>query len=393
MIFPFTYNGIEFRYFILGFWTIYSLLKSRKIKLMNSLIPIPITLVVLAIYSMTILLLNNSSDYFVVLRLIRALVSYFVIVFFVSSNKYSISEIIDTIEMTLFIHAVIVIISVLLPSFKPMLNMINGYTKREITFRSTGLMNGYDGSGFVCVVGFIIHYMMNKYENKKNSFTIKSLIYLIATVFTSRFNILCMAGLILLISFIENKNKSSGALGRFFLFFFRAMFVVITVLFWVLTTNINTGIREALFSRFSSLGNVYDTLINSYTDYGKYTYVIENQTSLKGITFFDALFGKGIRPGYSDVGYIKTLYSVGIISIIVEFAIYFYTIKEYKAAVDSYYKYLMYLLIVILMMVMELKLSFVFSTTIFEIVTIIYVAEIILSKERLSTQNVGYHHI
>jgi hypothetical protein len=128
-------------------------------------------------------------------------------------------------------------------------------------------------------------------------------------------------------------------------------------------------------------------MISSYTDYGIYTNVISNHLSLLDISEFQILFGKGFRKNDSDVGYIKTIYTTGLTGILLQLTYYFVSIHIInnirKISSSNIYIYLfsiVYIISIFLMFIMEAKMQIIFSSTTFEMLSIVLIALITNQK-------------
>lgn len=377
--------GIDTRYFVLLFWLFYCFVKSQKVKMPLKVFFVPLCISCLIIYALFIMLVYRTDNSFEVLRLFRVILTFIIILSFISLGVYSRSEIYKALEFVLLLHAMSVILSVIFPSIRVLLLPISQYSKTLYSFRATGLVSGYDNAGYLCNAGLVVNYLINKENKRERCFGLKALIFVAAALLTARFSMLFTALLMTMILLRESKTRSLK--GKLLVYLIVAVVGIIVFLFWILTTNTNIGIRDRLFRDYPILINVYEKLMSSYTDYGKYTSVISNQWRPATISLFEALFGVGYRPNNSDIGYVKTIFSIGVVGVIAELYIYIKTFFVFKSNISariagtnrkSLIEYTrLYGILLLLMLLMEFKMSFIFATTTCEMLFIVFLNEII----------------
>ncbi len=368
--------GISLKYpFLIIIFVIVSVF-SGKIVNNTDVSPIPISIGILLIYSTTIMIINQRNNTFELLRFIRCLVSFFSIDMFISCNKYNRKDILKSLIFVLILHSIAIILGIIYPSFKELIVPISQYNKSFLRYRSTGLLSGYDDAGFLCNVGLILNYTIQKDENR-NGLNYQTLLFIIASALSSRFNMLCMAIIMFIIVGIESKGKK--IIHKILALVIALIGGGIALLFWILTTNVNPSLKSSLLASYPQLNLLYNNLISSYVDYGVYTNAINRHWKPEEIGLFECIFGKGVRTERTDIGYVKSMYSYGIIGIIVELLVYFSTcirLKNRSNTIGEKYC-LSYFFIIVLMFVMEAKTAVVFSSTTFEMITIIYLTLIL----------------
>lgn len=376
MMFSFVIAGHNMRYIVIVVWTLYSLMYTKKIYINSKLMMFPTVLFFIIVYSFISIIIHGTYNSFEILRCTRAIITYMLIILFLSSGRYSIKQLINALSYVLLLHAICIILGVVFPPLKEIVLPISQYSKEFLKVRSSGFLSGYDDAGYLCNVGFILTLVGNSLYKKK-LVNARALIFLLAVIFTSRFNLACMAFILIIIFLFNVKNmniKGIFNIGKYV--FIIGIFVVIV---WSLTTNVGMGMRIQLVSKYPILDSFYSLMSTSYTDYGVYTSVISQHASIN-LNLYNMIFGVGVRMTKSDIGFVKTIYSIGIIGIVVQVLTYFksilymYRIKKFYAKKYSIQIFaLTFIAAVILMIAMETKNSFIFSSTTFEMLSIIYI--------------------
>lgn len=331
----------------------------------------------IGIYSLTIVLINNSSDYFETLRFLRATTTYCAIGMFIYRWNVGAVETRKMLEKILFIHAICIIAGVVYPEFKQMTQFISGFEKAFSSIRSTGLTSSYEGAGFLCIVGLLLnipHIMLRK----KKMMNYRSFIYVVAIMFTSRTSITVLA-LVIIIIFLYS-IKLGGIKGILNIIKYVFPILCISALFIIITTNFGSSLRDSVYNKYPMLRNTYEIVNSSYTDYGVHTSVIERNISIdENLGLLNLTFGSGYRVADKDPGYIKTLYSIGFIGILMQITIYITSIKNLAKVSKNCEQQVrsiatIYMCIVLCMFILEFKMVFVFSSTYFELLSLIYLS-------------------
>ena len=93
---------------------------------------------------------------------------------------------------------------------------------------------------------------------------------------------------------------------------------IFVIIILSLSTNIGYELRATLLLRYPELYKIINLMEGSYTDYGVYSGVIARHMSFNDLNLSQIVFGAGIRKTNSDVGYVKTIYSIGFLGIILQ---------------------------------------------------------------------------
>ncbi|QHE53727.1 hypothetical protein [Pontibacillus sp. HMF3514] len=386
IVFAPSIGGYDTRYFYIFLWFFIALIKNkgnpiRIYKLDLIFLSGPIFI---GGYALLIIAFTNSYDYFEVLRSFRAAIMYFIIYFFIYSWNISGRIFIKVIENILLIHAITILIAIVFPEFEAIIQFISSFEKVNLPLRSTGLVSSYEGAGFLCLTGIILNSFNVYYKNKK-LLNYKSFIFIISVLFTSRTSItvLCILILIMFVyAVISGKVKSSLNVLKYV-----APLAVISLSFLILTTNIGSEYRNEIYKYLPKLYYFFEYFDDSYTDYGKHTRAVERHIEIgDDINTINLVFGSGTRIESKDPGYIKIIYSTGIIGVIISLYIYLKSIINLRFLTKSYnYKgdlySVLYSWVIFITLIYELKIPFIFSSVFFELTCILYLS--ILNEVRL----------
>ncbi|WP_316269293.1 hypothetical protein [Claveliimonas bilis] len=373
IIYGFSAFGTDMRYPFLVIAFFYLCVKSKEFCVPKSILNILIFLLGSSLYSMIVAVLNSTGDYFETLRFCRCIITCIIIAVFVRCYRLQPTQALRLIEIILFLNAVVILITVLLPDTKPMFQVINQYTKSYSRWRAIGLLNGEDAAGFFCNLGMIIETIIRIY-NKKKLISWKVIVYVVATIFTSRMAILFLVA-ILVIDFVIacRRREYESAFG--------IVMVLLPIglvggILWIITTNVALGLRETVYNAFPFLRTLYSELTVGYLDYGEYSGAVSRHFSLEGLDFFQIIFGAGYRTGLRrDIGYIKTIYSIGVVGVIAELSFYIRSMNlvNIKRFDDEYtYIRVIYGIFVLLLILWEMKNSFIFSNGVFELYILLF---------------------
>ena len=387
LIYGFSIGGVDMRYPFLICAYIYVTVRFKSFTIPRDIFQMMSFFGILASYALITATVNQTGDYFETLRLVRCIVTCILVVGFIYSCRLTPTKTIHLIEIILLFNAVVIILTILFPDIKPYFEVFNQYKKTYTRWRTIGLLNGEDAAGFFCNLGMIIETVQRVYK-RKNPISWKSILFVAATVFTSRMAML-LTGLVLIVDlFIVFRRKEYRyAIGIFVLLL---PIVIIGGTLWILTTNVAIGLRESIYGMFPFLRNMYVQLATGYVDYGKYTSIISRHTTID-LDLFHMILGAGYRTDLrKDVGYIKTIYSIGLVGVMAEVMFYLRSIVQarrtlYKGCPKSVF--VIYVLIVLMMILWEVKNSFMFSSGVFELFTALFISmkycsefEVILEK-------------
>ncbi|MEZ0482149.1 hypothetical protein [Planococcus sp. SSTMD024] len=265
-------------------------------------------------YAMMVMLFNNELDIVIGGRYLRSIISMFSIWIVLVGSKYSVSTIIKSLLIVLTLHAITVIITAgINPQLQEYISWFNGYEKKIRSYRSTGLMMGFDMAGMICNIGFLLAASSSEKVMKNITSRILMLIFITASVLTSRFSIVMLVVLMLFFIFYYRKEVYK----RFEVICCSMVVPLITIPFIILlisTTNLNVNYLYKINDTFPETAILIQEVEASYAN--------TNLDSTASVHFnFDSLtlpqliFGAGYQP-LQDPGYTRTIYSIGILGLI-----------------------------------------------------------------------------
>lgn len=375
ILYGFSISGIDMRYPMLAVWYLLILLKTRMVLQINRVVlDVLIFLGVMAGYSGIIAIFNSTGDFFECFRFLRCGVTLLLIYFFITVYKIDIKQMFHILKFLFLLNALAVILCVIWPQLNYLLIPISKFDKEFLPLRSPGLTNGEDAAGFLSACGIIIE--INERQTKgKGPISLVLIIFIISTAFTSRFTLL-MAAFILFFDFIVLLKKK--AINKVLpLVLMLVPIGILAILFWILTTGVAMEFRNNLLNSSPAIALLYDKLVSSYLDYGIFKDAVTRNITISGVDTWRLFFGSGIKASVvQDSGYVKTIYSVGIIGLLAEV---FFHIKglwkacNYKRCMPELKFYLSaYILLIVIILAWEFKYSFMFSNTVFEILMCVY---------------------
>jgi len=150
------------------------------------------------IYLFSLMLLNGTFLIVQLGRYLRTIISIISIWGVVVSTNQNNETVIYSLIKVLSIHAALVLFTSLSIDAQETLAIFTGFEKKIRLFRSTGLMIGFDMSGLLCIVGYVISFTYPEIYKKRHRVKIMMLLFIIATIFTSRFSILSLIIIIVL---------------------------------------------------------------------------------------------------------------------------------------------------------------------------------------------------
>lgn len=284
------------------------------------------TLGSLLIYVPLIMLLNGSFDIAIFGRYVRSMISLIAIWTVVSKVNSSFNTIKSSIIIVLAMHALVVILTTVVnPQWQEYIRWFNGYQKKIHDLRSTGLMLGFDMSGLLCNIGFLM--VATSLVKGKMLYFYRFLmaIFVFAVLFTSRFSIITM--LILMIIFIFYFLRSGR---KRFEVVFCTLFIIITsvpvTILLLSTTSVGTQYLNDLYLLFPDMASLSNKFVSSYnnTDLDS---TLGNNFNFSTLSNLQIFFGAGIGAG-QDPGYTKIIFSIGIIGVILSISWYTVILKD-----------------------------------------------------------------
>ncbi len=382
VFFGITINNVSFQYIFMIFGVLMFGVFYRKFKLPVIAIRISIFLFVMMIYALFNSLINHSGDYFEVLRFGRCIASTLFLGIMIGQYELSPNYVIRLIKYMFVIHAISVIACVFIPGLNELLVPISNHTKAFHSIRSSGLVSGEDAAGYLCSIGLIIE-VFDRISNNKRPFSLVFLVFVVSSVFTSRVAMIIIATIIC-VTYVYLMKEKRISHASSLLIILVPMAILAGALF-IITTPFASSIRMKLFEMFPAVNRLYQITAGSYLDYSRYTSAVYRHISVTDLTLAEIIFGIGIKSSVvQDPGYIKTIYSIGIIGLVAECAFHISLVgKAIKLSSENVeYKGVaqIFSLIVLFTLLWEFKYSFLFSSTFFEAIILIYISLVYYEK-------------
>jgi hypothetical protein len=261
------------------------------------------------VWSFATSIANNTISPYVIGRFGRIVLNTVLISFIIKNAHFSFRSFITAIGMTLIINVLAVYIQWLYPASKDYFLNIAEFTK-EIrgNLRSFGLYASFDSCGLNIITGMAFWGILFYYYRTKISI-IFLLLTFISALFVSRTTMI-VAGIFLCVIclFILKSSKKYSVL--------------------LALLSISVGIyfyQQAIL--FLDLNSYYYVGYDAERSYTKYSL---NALTGRMVFFpqdvFNLLFGEGIEPDGSDIGYIKLIFMTGLFGLLIIMFLYLYII-------------------------------------------------------------------
>lgn len=202
----------------------------------------------LILYSIGLFLLFPSNPEF--LRYIRSFISLLCLPYIIGYHNNSESALKIVINV-LICHPIAIYLSMVSPSVQILLANLFQFVAENRDLRYNGLTAGYDIAGYLSISGFLIC-LFTYYNDKKTSWLIKALFFLISVFFTSRTSIIVLL-VILALFFFQFLLKSKLTFKNFLLGFVLISISSIIVYKYILPSFIST-IDIEIFKNLSDSG-------------------------------------------------------------------------------------------------------------------------------------------
>lgn len=374
MTFAPQYFLIDLRLLIYISWIIYISMKARfeiRIKLTFYTKYTFLTLLFLSSYSMIVVLMTETYNHLVYIRYFRSILALIVIVTFISVRKVNVEKVIKALLFILLVHSLIIISEIIIPDIKSYMVFFSGESRRFYPYRANGLVNSYDLAGIYTIMGFQLSSL--KYlQFKEKRYFLMSVICMISTLFTSRLNSILL--IISIIYIFVKSFKQNVFVYKVFLGLILMLLGLSTVGIWAITTDTLPFIREYIFSKNWS-NDLYWTIRATYSDDSLYQ-IIGEHFSLNINSVINLLFGYG-HEGRFDPGYSKILNSIGLVGLLSILSYYIYqytTLLKTRLMIENNSKNILFVAVQIMFIVIffgNLKILYFFSTSIFELSSIL----------------------
>lgn len=300
------------------------LFSKKKINSLSINAYITLTSIFVFIWLLCVFLLRLDFSPFIFAKYIRSGISAFLISIIVCNHKFENEELIQSIKIVFLIHLITILLQTIFPSLDYPMAKIFGFERESdiissFSIRKLGCSSGYDTSGYLCVASMI--YFLILFSLKKTKLDlIFSLFSLIASLKTSR-TAMILGVFIFLVFFLIYFFKSKGI----YRFYAIISLTLLLFLFMYFVLPIILGSTDFLANYIT-----YNSEINYSNDYssGSFTGLTGSHLDPLNVPFIDLFLGFGVDPNQigkvTDIGYVKILYHIGIIGLIVILLLYSY---------------------------------------------------------------------
>lgn len=298
------------------------LMFTNSVSFSKKIVYLFISVIVILVYSSLVGLVCMHIDFIFIAKFIRCAVSILSISAVITTYKLKTLKVINIILNILLLHALIVIISsVFFVELQNYLKIINNFSLQANSFRSPGLTNGYDFSGVLCIFGMLITVLLP--ENIIKNKIVKIIIFICASLLTSRINMLFLELIFLYFVFVNKKIEKKYKI----LFIMLIGITIIPILGLFLYS---TGYKDNIIIEFL-LKNQYFADISKKIVYYYATSdingTIHSHFNFNKLTELELIFGS-MKIANQDPGYTQYIYQIGFLGLIITFIPYFLIIYE-----------------------------------------------------------------
>lgn len=321
---------------------------------------------ILLFYSFLIMMINGNMNVVFSLKFIRVLFSLVGISTYIHKTRLHSSVLINTLINVLVLHALVVIVeSTVWLNLQYILKPITGFALTPMLFRGTGFTNGYDFAGIMCNFGLVIicHYDKKLVRTK----FIKIIVFLAAIMLTSRFNMLLSIGMMFYMGYLDRSTEKADR--RFFRIISWIAAIPVIGIFLFSTSNFD-NIFVWLLRQNSFFSKILDNLVYHYatTDFGN---TINNHFDFSKLSMGEMIFGKMALPN-ADPGYTQYIYAVGIIGVILVFAVYSIIARDCMYNIHNKKMQKIIVLVIMTCLLMSLKNSYLLARHVTELLLILF---------------------
>ena len=266
---------------------------------------------------------------------------------------------------------------------------MSGYTKRAIAFRASGLVSGYDFAGTYLNIGVFIS-MCSFIISKHKKYLWYNLIFTVAVFMTSRMSTVILIVTYVWLFFIAKKFKKRVL--ATYLTIALSIVGIFSLSFLVLSMELAPSLRESLISNIPLARKLY---VNMIYNYGRVNILETIMYQVNMPTDISFILGIA-EDAPTDPGFLSTIYSIGYIGLCAVLGFYLHLFFRSKKRLKNLlsckaspgFKIVCFystVFIIVIMIIMEIKLSFLFATGMHEILMIFIVV-----CERVYAEDFGY---
>lgn len=347
------------------------LFSSYQIKVSKVCFLLLVVLFSVLIYTLFInlVLLGDELDVFASGRVIRLMLSIFLISIVISRIRPGIITILSIITWSIFIHTLVIALQLLSHEFLWFSAKMVGLSQTNLLVdtRAFGLASSFDVAGLYICIGMLVQ--MYLYFNYRQKFyrIIIFFFFVVLGVFTGR-TFMIVGGAISVIFFILITLYGKRRQHKLVLvFLFSGLSVLFFTYFYPL---LKASILFVLDLPFGHLVNITKVGVKGYyvgsiAVWLDFFILPDNVTHL----FFG---GSGLRDAYSDAGIIKIIYSIGLVGLLMTLSFYFVIIYTMRHSCHHSIFWRFFIPLLLLYFIIDLKTITIYSRGNTELLVIIF---------------------
>lgn len=264
----------------------------------------------LCCYQIVVQAMSGASGFEVPARLARAAVSAFVVGVIIGQREREDGPfIVGILTVALFVHALVIIAAANIESLNEVLGRWSG-NDRVREFRASGLVAGFDMAGLFCIVGCLVA-MMSPFASRLGAGAACAVtaVHTVACYFSSRVS-MAICGAIFLIQLARTlANKKSSRVGRATLAAIMVLPVVIgsRAIIQIFEVTMSLGVVDSDPEQIAQIAARFATQNPD-------SFLWEDMLFLPK-SMVAVIFGNGVDPLQSDVGYVKEIFRYGLVGL------------------------------------------------------------------------------
>ena len=322
--------------------------------------PLLIFTVLLITYSLVIMIFTGTFDIIYLLKFVRVFIAILGIPTYVIISGRSVEDIIESLLKILALHAVIIVVGATIwKDLQEILRPLSGFAINIHSFRSTGLTNGFDFAGVLCVFGLLLT-IYRKYEKYDIFYVI---LFIVAGMLTSRINMIVVEMTVCFLVFFKNnlRRKVSS-----FLKIILLVSVIPVIIIFLLTTN------NAIFLlNIPIFQKIFNKIVYSYANTDILS-TIKVHYSFDNLSVIEVLFGS-MKDAFQDPGYTQYIYKIGVVGLVITLLFYcciIFMVKKYEKGNEEYH--ILILIIVAVCLGLSIKNSYLLARHVTELLILVY---------------------
>ncbi len=249
----------------------------------------------------------GDVDVYVAGKYFRVWLSFMLLYYIVNNMNWTVGGFFASVGIVLSAHVAFIYVQILFPDISVPMAGIFGMTSADNFFaeysnRKMGLSSSFDTASFISILSFVFFTLSFRYFGK-SLFLIFSILSFVASFMSSRLGMI-LAVLIFIFFFIPAFLKSGSKL------MLLIGVVIISVVFYLSFDIIFSIVLHSIGSDAAGANPVlteYGTTGTANALFGSHLLMLFELNNLEYI------FGKGIDPDGTDIGYVKLIYHVGIV--------------------------------------------------------------------------------